>query len=342
MHITLRHLAAAIGLAASAPLWAQALPPSTDAPYEGVIALDVDATDLDRKIFRVRQALPVKPGPLVLYYPRWLPGSHSPSAVVSKLAGLRISVQGLMLDWQRNTLDTHAFHVEVPAGASSLEIEFEFLSALDKGSGRVVVTPEMLGLQWHSVLLYPAGHAAANITVKPRLTLPAGWGFGSALTATGREGATVSFAPVSVETLVDSPVFAGQHHQQLDLDPGAVAAGRAPVYLQLARRGRIRAPAGARSSISRAASSAWSRSVPAATCGPRCMASTTWCANSTGCSRTTGRPSCVSGSTRTSPAHRWPASPRPAGSSPGASSPATTSRPSRPMARTPTSASPSG
>jgi predicted metalloprotease with PDZ domain len=181
----------------------------------------------------------------VLYYPRWLPGNHAPSGVVARLAGLRISAQGRALDWKRNTLDSHAFHVDVPAGATALEIEFDHVSPLDKSGGRVVATPEILGLQWNTVLLYPAGHAASAINVKPRLTLPAGWGFGSALTATERRGDSVDFSPVSVETLVDSPVFAGRHFQQLDLDPGAREAGRAPVLLNVvadqARQGAVNA-----------------------------------------------------------------------------------------------------
>ncbi len=233
MHTHLRTLAAAISIAACTHLAAQPLPPVRTTPYPGVMTLEVDATDLDHKIFGVKQTVPVKPGPLTLYYPRWLPGTHSPTGNVSRLAGLRMSAGGKPLEWKRNTLDSHAFHVDVPAGAGTLQIEFQFLSSLDKGVGRVVVTPDILGLQWNNVLLYPAGHAASQISVKPRLTLPGGWGFGSALTPAERQGASVDFQPVSVETLVDSPLFAGRHYQQLDLDPGAREAGRPPVYLNV-------------------------------------------------------------------------------------------------------------
>lgn len=233
MHTPLRTWAAAISIAACTQLAAQPLPPLRNTPYPGVITLDVDATDLDRKVFNVKQSVPVKPGPLTLYYPRWLPGTHSPTGNVSRLAGLRMTALGKPLEWKRNTLDSHAFQVDVPAGANTLQIEFQFLSSLDKSASRVVVTPEIIGLQWHNVLLYPAGHAASQISVKPRLTLPDGWGFGSALKPGERQGASVDFQPVSVETLVDSPLFAGQHYQQLDLDPGAREAGRPPVYLNV-------------------------------------------------------------------------------------------------------------
>ena len=54
-----------------------AIAPPQDIPFPGVIALAVDATDLDHAIFTVHETVPVS-GPITLLYPRWLPGSHSP------------------------------------------------------------------------------------------------------------------------------------------------------------------------------------------------------------------------------------------------------------------------
>ena len=225
-------VACSLGLVAGRAA-AQPLPPTGDAPYPGVMRLQVDATDLDRKIFRATEHLPVRPGPLVLYHPQWLPGTHAPIGPITQFTGLKITAAGKRLEWQRNTVDGHAFHVEVPAGADTLDIEFQFVSPIEGSTGRVVATPEMLGLQWNAVLLYPAGYRATNITVQPSLTLPAGWSFGSALEVAARQGSSVDFKAVSVETLVDSPVFAGKHFVQHDLDPGAREAGRAPVWLNI-------------------------------------------------------------------------------------------------------------
>ena len=225
-------IACSLGLVAGRAA-AQPLPPTGDAPYPGVMRLQVDATDLDRKIFRATEHLPVRPGPLVLYHPQWLPGTHAPIGPITQFTGLKITAAGKRLEWQRNTVDGHAFHVEVPAGADTLDIEFQFVSPIEGSTGRVVATPEMLGLQWNAVLLYPAGYRATNITVQPSLTLPAGWSFGSALEVAARQGSSVDFKAVSVETLVDSPVFAGKHFVQHDLDPGAREAGRAPVWLNI-------------------------------------------------------------------------------------------------------------
>ena len=160
---------------------AQPVPPVSDRPYPGTIALQVDTTDLDRKIFRATETLPVRPGPLTLYYPRWLPGTHSPSGNVAQLTGLTIRARGQPVEWKRDTLDVHAFHVEVPAGVGELEMAFEFVSSIDGVNGRVMSTPDIVGLQWDTVVLYPAGHAARAITVQPSVVLPAGWSFGGAL-----------------------------------------------------------------------------------------------------------------------------------------------------------------
>ncbi|HWH84566.1 MAG TPA: peptidase M61 [Burkholderiaceae bacterium] len=245
-HLTTRARAAlplafALAFALAAPaLHAQA---PVDTPYPGTITLQVDATDLDHRIFRVRETVPVAPGPLRLYYPHWLPGTHGPTGSVIDLTGLAMSASGQPIAWKRDPLDPYAFMVDVPAGVRALEIEFQQLTALERpgtsgrGSGgvigRVVVTPEIVNLQWNGVLLYPAGHRDSRITVQPSLRLPEGWNYGSALREASRSGAAVTFKPVSVETLIDSPIFAGKYVNRVDLDPDAAQAGRAPVFLNV-------------------------------------------------------------------------------------------------------------
>jgi predicted metalloprotease with PDZ domain len=128
----------------------------------------------------------------------------------------------------------HAFHVEVPAGVSTLDIEFQFLGLVNSNAGRVEMTPHILGVEWNEVLLYPAGHTASQIGVHASLTLPKGWNYGTALRPEGeRRGDKVEFQTVDLETLVDSPVFAGRNFQRYDLDPDAVKAGRSPVFLNV-------------------------------------------------------------------------------------------------------------
>jgi predicted metalloprotease with PDZ domain len=206
------------------------IPAPRDAPYPGVITLDMDATDIDRRIISVRQTIPVTgAGPLVLLYPRWIPGNHAPVGPVDDIADLQVMANGQLLPWVRNTANTNAFQVEVPAGVSAVDVSFKWLTPIEGAQGRVVVTDEMLNVQWEKALLYPAGYYSRRITFQPTLRLPAGWQYGTALETTSFQNGVATFAPLSLEHFADSPVFAGAHYRQIDLDPG----GRSPVRMNV-------------------------------------------------------------------------------------------------------------
>jgi predicted metalloprotease with PDZ domain len=211
------------------PMPAQIAVPK-DTPYLGAIRLSVDATDIDRHIFNVQETIPVRAGEsIVLQYPQWTPGNHAPSGRVDKLAGLMIQANGARVQWVRDPVDVFAFHVDVPAGATKLDVTFQFTSPTDTNEGRIVMTPDMLNLQWTAVALYPAGYFARQIMVEPSVRLPEGWEFATALETAAINGGVTTFKPVSFDTLVDSPMFAGRYFKRLDLDPG----GRVPVHLNI-------------------------------------------------------------------------------------------------------------
>ncbi len=231
-------LVAALGSAAAqqpagpspAPLPLPApIPAPQDKPYPGTIHLSVDATDTVHGIFRVRETIPAKAGPLVLLFPKWLPGNHGPGGPIDKFAGLVIHAGGKSLAWTRDTVDVYAFHVTVPNGATALDCDFQFLSPVATSEGRVVMTPEMLNLQWNAVALYPAGYFSRDITVQAGMKLPALWKFGTALETSSGAGGMTTFKPVPFNTLVDSPLFAGRYFERVDLDPG----GPAPVHMDI-------------------------------------------------------------------------------------------------------------
>lgn len=205
------------------------IPVAQDVAYPGSITLKVDLSDLDRKIFTVHESIPVKPGPLTLLYPEWLPGNHAPRGPIDGLTGLLISTGGHSVEWVRDPVNVYAFHLQVPAGAKQLELEFEYASPLVRDQGRTTVTPDMLGLQWNTVVLYPAGFNATRISIAPSITLPEGWEFAGALDVEARRGANVHFKQTSLDSLVDSPLFAGRYFRSLDLDPGA----KKPVHLNV-------------------------------------------------------------------------------------------------------------
>jgi predicted metalloprotease with PDZ domain len=222
MSLTRAVLAAVLATAFSAQA-------ASDQPYPGTIVLKVDASNTAQQIFRVRESIPARPGKLTLLYPQWIPGNHGPSGSLNQFAGLKVSANGQPLEWTRDPVNVYAFHLTVPKGASSVEVQFEYLSPVEANQGRTTMTNDILGVQWQSVALYPAGYATNKITVQPNLTVPAGWQYGSALEQQARNGDDVVFKPLDLETLVDSPLFAGRYFRRIDLDPGA----KIPVMLNV-------------------------------------------------------------------------------------------------------------
>ncbi|MES2259109.1 MAG: peptidase M61 [Pseudomonadota bacterium] len=219
----------ALLVAATCNAHADIIPAPLDQPYPGTIVLKVDASNTSQQIFRITESIPAKPGRLTLLYPQWVPANHGPSGPLNQFAGLKLSANGKPLNWKRDTLNVHAFHVEVPRDAKSVEAEYQYLSPTEPNQGRTTITSEILGVQWHSMTLYPAGYTTRRITVQPNLTLPEGWQYGSALETVERKGDEIAFKPLDLETLVDSPLFAGRYFRRYDLDPGA----KYPVHLDV-------------------------------------------------------------------------------------------------------------
>ena len=207
-------------------------PAPRDVPYPGLLKLDVDATDIDRRIFNVHETVPVaQPGPFTLLFPQWVPGGHSPRNSLEKIAGITIRAGGKPIPWKRDPVDVFAFHVDAPAGVTALEVSFQALSPTAGDQGRVVMTDEMLNLQWLSLAMYPAGHYSRQVQIEASVRLPDGWAYGTALEPAGPPASgVVRFKPVNFDVLVDSPMFAGRYYRQVDLDPGAAIPVRLDIF----------------------------------------------------------------------------------------------------------------
>lgn len=183
------------------------------------IELSVDAGEAARKLLHARMRIPASPGALTLVYPKWLPGEHGPTGPITDLVGLQITAGGKPVAWNRDPVDMYAFHVDVPVGADAVEVALDFLSpSTPKGfSSAASATPHLAMLTWNQLLLYPQGARSDEVTFKPGLRLPAGWKYGTSL-VTARESADgIEFAPVSLTTLVDSPVLAGEYFRTVPL-----------------------------------------------------------------------------------------------------------------------------
>lgn len=201
----------------------QQVPAARDIPYPGgTILLDVDASDNARGLFRVTETIPLAPNTrrITLLYPQWLPGNHAPTGPITQLVDLQFEANGQKLQWKRDPVELWAFHVDVPAGVSSVTARFIHTAPLQDSEGRVTMTPDMLNLQWEKMSLYPAGHYVRQIRVRPSLLLPRGWSAATALDGREGQGERLSWAETSYETLVDSPLFAGRHFRKWDLGQG--------------------------------------------------------------------------------------------------------------------------
>lgn len=195
------------------------IPAARDVPYPGTMELRIDATNTQQGIFRVRQTIPVaKSGPMVLLYPKWIPGKHGPRGEIEKLAGLQISANGKRIAWTRDPQDVYAFHLDVPQGARKLDVTFQFVSATKADQGRIVMAPAMMNLQFYSMSLYPAGYYTRQIPVRAIVDYPAGWTAVSAVPAKV-QGSTYTYDTTDYEVLVDSPVFAGRYYREFPLSP---------------------------------------------------------------------------------------------------------------------------
>ncbi len=200
-----------------------------DRPYPGEIRLDVDASDNARRIVHVRETVTGIGADTVLLYPRWLPGHHAPTGPIDRIAGLRVSAQGRAVAWTRDPVDVHAFHVHAGPGVHALDIEFDYLTATSPKVGEASFSRELMFVDWDSVLLYPAGYFARQIPVEATLRLPAGWQSATALETAASAGGKTSYKRTDLETLIDSPLYAGRHARRIELNPGS----QAPVYLNL-------------------------------------------------------------------------------------------------------------
>ena len=90
-----------------------------------------------------------------------------------------------------------------PAGINSPEALWQFLS-----EGRDAIT-EVPPDRWNADLIYD-----------PTLTLPSHWKFNTSLPIGSQSGDTISFAPVPLDLLLDSPVQSGEFVRVFPLNPG--------------------------------------------------------------------------------------------------------------------------
>lgn len=182
------------------------------------IRIAADLTEAPRKLYHAEVDIPVKPGRVDLTTPKWIPGNHRPTGPVDDITGVVFTANGKTLTWRRDDVDLYEFHVDVPPGVTTLHAHLDCI-VLSRASDKLAV------LEWEKLMLYPAHVPVAKIAIQPSVTVPAGWGIGTALQPVGtydpnaKVGGTTEFQPTTVEQLEDSPVIAGEYFHEFALAP---------------------------------------------------------------------------------------------------------------------------
>jgi predicted metalloprotease with PDZ domain len=188
------------------------------------IDISLDATDAPRKIFHAQLTIPASSGSLTLYYPKWIPGEHAPSGPVLDLTGLKFTGNGQFLKWRRDLADNWTIHVEVPGGVQEVHASLDYVAPDESDqslfSAGASATQKLTVISWNQVLLYPQGWTADQIMYSATLRLPSGWNFGTPLPVASHQGDEIHFQPVSLYTLVDSPVISGEFLKIVPLNQG--------------------------------------------------------------------------------------------------------------------------
>ena len=191
------------------------LAPFLRGPVGGTIDLDVDVTDAPRDILRAHERIPVTPGPITLVYPKWIPGHHMPNGPIQQVVDLHFSGNGQEIPWRRDDVDMYAFHVNVPSGVNTLDVSLADVAPTGQNC-----SPVSAWVSFNELLLYPANTASDAVTIHPRLKLPDGWNFATAIHTAGHDGEWADLSTVTLTTLVDSTALAGAHFKKQMLPTG--------------------------------------------------------------------------------------------------------------------------
>jgi predicted metalloprotease with PDZ domain len=180
------------------------------------VTLVLDASLAPRGVATVHETIPVKPGSLKLVYPKWIPGEHGPTGPLNNLATIRFSANGQPLHWRRDTIDMYGFHIDVPSGVSSLDVDFDVLM----NAADTMATHTVAIINWNRYVFYEDGVNSHDYYFKPSIVLPDGWDFATALRDPKRTGTRVDFAVTPLNMLVDSPLDMGAYVKKVPLWSG--------------------------------------------------------------------------------------------------------------------------
>lgn len=193
------------------------------------LTVRIDLTDAPRHLLHVTETLPAHAGENSFSYPEWIPGQHLPGGPIDNLTGIVFHTGGLegpTVPWRRDLVDLYSFHVQAPPGTTSLTVTFDVLEVPSRANtiGTNRASSHIVMLEPSETVFYPTGKAVREIPVAATVHLPEGWSSATALRKEGHpegalNGQDTTFAAVSMEQFVDSPILAGDHCRQYPIAP---------------------------------------------------------------------------------------------------------------------------
>ncbi|MDQ2872893.1 MAG: M61 family peptidase [Candidatus Eremiobacteraeota bacterium] len=204
-----------IAVCVAAPVAVSAAGDATSLATEGnAMTVVLDARLAPRGLMKSHLTIPVKPGPFTLVYPKWIPGEHGPTGPLNDLVALRVAGDGRAITWNRDKIDMYAFHIDVPHGVSTIDVDFDV--ALN-APGDTMATKNVAIVNWNRDVLYQAETNSHEVFVKPSVILPHGWSYGTALPGAKQSGDRIDFSQVPLNMLVDSPLDMGRFSKHVKL-----------------------------------------------------------------------------------------------------------------------------
>lgn len=196
------------------------------------MSVDIDATDLPRKLLYGTVMIPVdsfvgeEGGDMVLWYPKWMPGTHGPGGPIQNVAGTYITDEnGERIEWDREPGEVYEIVCHVPKGVHGVVVETRYITNQPDASSDGVDSfgSELIGfVNANTILRYPSGIKDNEIEVTSSIKLPEEWKAASALRVK-EEGVdddgypVIHYEPVTLERFVDSPIMVGRYTKDYDL-----------------------------------------------------------------------------------------------------------------------------
>jgi predicted metalloprotease with PDZ domain len=194
----------------------------------GSMHLSIDCSKPTRGLIEAKVTIPVavtsKAGKVSLWYPKWVPGSHGPGGPIANIAGLQVhNIDGERLNWRRAPGEVYRLEVDVPPGTKEVHVSLRYVTnqPTTTSFGHDCFFAGTIGVVSPScLLLYPDGVDIDEQKIGVSVRLPDQWQLASALATSENEVNAeneISFQPVSLRTLVDSPMMLGKHYRSVGL-----------------------------------------------------------------------------------------------------------------------------